>query len=204
MDRRTLLLASGSPRRRRLLEQLGIPLEVAPPRVDERERPGEAPRDYVLRLSREKGEEVAKARPDRILLAADTAVVVEGARIFGKPADAGQARSMLRELSGREHEVVTGVFASGPGGARSVAVSTRVRFKAIGAGEIDWYVASGEPMDKAGAYAIQDRGGAFVASIEGSHSNVVGLPLCESLALLAEVGLELPWDAAGTGGGGAR
>ncbi len=187
-----LLLASGSPRRRHLLAQLGLALEIVPPDVDESERPGEMAEAYVLRLAREKGTVVASRHAGRVVLAADTAVVVDG-RLFGKPGDAVHARAMLRELSGRAHQVVTGVWAVGPQGERSTAVSTAVRFRALSDEEIAWYVGTGEPMDKAGAYGIQDRGGAFVAAIDGSYSNVVGLPLAEALALLGQVGFALPW-----------
>ncbi|MBI5547582.1 MAG: septum formation inhibitor Maf [Deltaproteobacteria bacterium] len=192
VDRVTLVLASGSPRRRALLGQMGIPLQVEPPDVDEGDLPGERPMDFVTRVARKKGLAVLQAHPGRIVLAADTAVVLEG-RLFGKPADFAHAKQMLRELAGRVHEVVTGVFVAGPLAERSLAVTTRVRFRALSEEEIGWYVATSEPMDKAGAYAIQERGGAFVESIEGSTSNVVGLPLAESLELLESVGLELPW-----------
>lgn len=191
-ERNTLILASGSPRRRQLLGQLGIPLQVEPPDVDEIDLPGEGAESYVLRVARKKGQAIAVTRPGRVVLAADTAVVVDG-RLFGKPGSEAQARQMLGELSGRGHEVVTGVFAAGPEGEAALAVTTRVRFRSLSAEEIAWYVSTGEPMDKAGGYAIQDRGGAFVAAIEGSYSNVVGLPLAESLALLERAGLELPW-----------
>jgi len=186
-----LLLASSSPRREALLAQLGIALEVSPAHVDESERAGEGARTYVLRLAREKALSV-RAASGATVLAADTAVVL-GGQIFGKPRDPAQARQMLLSLSGREHEVVTGVWAAGPLGRAEVAVATRVLFRALTRAEAEWYVATGEPMDKAGGYAIQDRGGIFVARIDGSYSNVVGLPLAETLALLEQVGFVLPW-----------
>ena len=194
VDRKTLVLASSSPRRRMLLGQMGIPLHVNPPQVVEQELPGEAPEAFVARVAREKAEAVAQGHPGRVILAADTAVVVDG-RPYGKPADANQARQMLRALSDRSHLVVTGVCVRGPDGERQAVVTTRVSFRQLTEAEIGWYVATGEPMDKAGAYAIQERGGAFVAAIEGSYSNVVGLPLAESLELLESAGLTLPWGS---------
>ncbi len=195
LERRTLILASSSPRRRALLSRLGLPLEIVPPDVDESALPGEEPAAFVVRVAGLKAQAVASARPGRVVLAADTAVVCAG-RIFGKPADEREAAGMLRELSRREHEVVSGVSVVGPGLAERFAVSTTVRFRPLSEPEIAWYVGTGEPMDKAGAYAIQERGGAFVESISGSYSNVVGLPLAESLAALARAGLELPWREA--------
>jgi septum formation protein len=188
-----LVLASQSPRRRELLAQLGVALEVRPAHADEAVLPGEAPRDYVLRVARDK----ARAVQGDVVLAADTAVVL-GGEVLGKPADAGDARRMLRALSGTTHDVLTAVV------VRRAAirleldalVATRVRFAALSPGEVDWYVATGEPLDKAGAYAIQGAGGAFVLAVEGSVSNVVGLPLAETAALLARAGLPLPWSAA--------
>ncbi len=187
----TLILASTSPRRRALLAQLGIALQVSSAHVDESERAGEDARAYVERLAREKATSVRGA-PGATLLAADTAVVL-GGQIYGKPRDPAHARQMLLSLSGREHEVITGVYAAGHLGIAKVAVSTRVLFRTLTEAEAEWYVATGEPMDKAGGYAIQDRGGIFVARIDGSYSNVVGLPLAETLALLERVGFALPW-----------
>jgi septum formation protein len=188
----SLVLASSSPRRRQLLSQLGIPLTIDAPRVDERALSGEQAPDFARRVARLKGEAIAPAHPEEVVLAADTAVAIEG-ELFGKPRDAADALRMLRELSGREHQVVTGVVAIGPAGQHQQIVSTRVRMRVISEREAVWYVGTGEPMDKAGAYAIQERGGMFVTSIEGSFSNVVGLPLVETLALLAKAGLELPF-----------
>ena len=202
-----LILASGSPRRRALLEGLGLALEVRPASTDEGVHPGERPPDYVLRVAREKARAVAnalppppsKARGERIevVLAADTAVVV-GEEILGKPRDSGDAARMLRTLSGTSHDVLTAVCvrrsAPGPESERDVVVTTKVRFRALSEGEIAWYVATGEPLDKAGAYALQGVGGALVEGISGSVSGVVGLPLAESLALLREAGFPLPWN----------
>ena len=188
-----LVLASQSPRRRELLEALGLAIEVRPAHVDETPRPGEGPAEYVLRVAREK----ARAVPGDVVLGADTAVVLRGA-VLGKPADADDARRMLRALSGQVHEVLTGVCVRRNAGAMGVEldalVTTTVRFARIGAAEIDWYVATGEPLDKAGAYAIQGAGGAFVESVDGSVSSVVGLPVAETAQLLRRAGLPLPWE----------
>jgi septum formation protein len=188
-----LVLASQSPRRRELLEQLGLALEVRPAHADETVLPGEAPRAYVLRVAREK----ARAVDGPLVLGADTAVVLHG-EVLGKPAGAEDARRMLRALSGTVHEVLTAVCVRRAGPALGIeldaVVSTRVRFAALSPAEIDWYVATGEPLDKAGAYAIQGAGGAFVLGVDGSVSNVVGLPLAETADLLRRAGLTLPWE----------
>jgi septum formation protein len=188
-----LVLASQSPRRRELLAQLGIALEVRPAHADESVRPGEPPRDYVLRLAREK----ARAVSGEVVLAADTAVVL-GDEVLGKPADPADARRMLEALSGTEHEVLTAVCVRRAGGAAALELdalaATAVRFARLSSSEIDWYVGTGEPLDKAGAYAIQGAGGAFVLSVSGSVSNVVGLPLVETADLLRRAGFPLPWS----------
>ena len=194
-----LVLASQSPRRRELLEHLGIAFEVRPAHADEAALPGEGARDYVLRVAREKARVAAEARegavPGEIVLAADTAVVLRG-EVLGKPAGADDARRMLRALSGTVHEVLTAVCVrrSGSPTELDAVVSTEVAFARLSPAEIDWYVATGEPLDKAGAYAIQGAGGAFVLRVEGSVSNVVGLPLAETVDLLRRAGLSLPWE----------
>ncbi len=187
---RRLVLASGSPRRRELLSALGLRLEVRPADVDESPRPGEGPGAYVERLAREKA--TAAARPGEWVLAADTAVVV-GGEILGKPDDDRDAERMLARLSGREHEVLTGVALLEPtaGSEVSAVETTRVRFARLSADEIRWYVATGEPADKAGAYAVQGLGALLVESLEGSWSNVVGLPLRTVYRLAAESGWDL-------------
>jgi septum formation protein len=172
------VLASASPRRAELLRAAGITFDVRPAHIDETVRDGEAPEAYVRRMAEEKAAVVHGLLPGRIVLAADTTVVV-GSRILGKPADTADARRMLGLLSGRSHQVVTGVTMVAPGGG---AVETRVgtttvEFAVLQAGDIDWYVASGEPMDKAGAYAIQGGASRFITRIDGSYSNVVGLPV---------------------------
>jgi septum formation protein len=189
-----LVLASQSPRRRELLGQLGLALEIRPANADEAVRPGERPRDYVLRVARDK----ARAVEGDLVLAADTAVVL-GDEILGKPADGDDARRMLRALSGTVHDVLTAVVVRrtrpAPILELDAVVATEVRFAPLGPGEIDWYVSTGEPLDKAGAYAIQGAGGAFVLGVSGSVSNVVGLPLAETAALLRRAGFPLPWEA---------
>jgi septum formation protein len=185
-----LVLASASPRRRALLEQLGIPLRIDPAHLDENVREGESAEQYVLRLARQKAEAVHVRHPSDTVLAADTSVVLEG-RILGKPRTAEEAVEMLRALSGRTHQVMTAVAVAGAG-ARCVIAS--VTFAAASEAALRWYVSTGEPMDKAGAYAVQGIGGFLVERIEGSYSAVVGLPLVETLALLRDAGYILPWE----------
>ena len=185
-----LVLASASPRRRALLEQLGIPLRVDPAHLDENVRAGEAAERYVLRLAREKAEAVHVRHRDATVLAADTSVVLDGV-VLGKPRDEDEALSMLRRLCGRAHEVMTAIAVAGIGGR---CVTAAVTFAPATDAALRWYVSTGEPMDKAGAYAVQGIGGFLVERIEGSHSAVVGLPLVETLALLREAGYLLPWE----------
>mgnify|MGYP005850820465 CR=1 FL=1 len=170
-----LILASGSPRRREILANAGFSFVVAVTDIPEEVRPGESPEDYVRRLAREKAEAVAAADGD-VTLGADTVVVAEG-HILGKPAGAGDAARMLRLLSGREHEVITGICLRHRGGCILDLERTAVCFVPLTDEEIDAYVATGEPMDKAGAYAIQGRASRFVRRIEGCYFNVVGLPV---------------------------
>jgi septum formation protein len=187
-----LVLASQSPRRRELLASVGLRVEVRPSSTDESVNAGEGAEGYVRRLARAKAEAVPAA-PGEIIVGADTSVVL-GTEILGKPRDAEDARRMLRLLSGRTHVVVTGVHARRGDDARSetIAVSSAVRFVTLGEERVSWYVATGEPLDKAGAYAVQGAGGALVRGIAGSVSNVVGLPLAETLALLARLGFPVP------------
>ncbi|MDR0965756.1 MAG: Maf family protein [Myxococcales bacterium] len=189
-----LVLASASPRREALLSQFGLPLRVDPPAIDERTLPGESALMLASRLARMKGSAVAERARNRdgVVLAADTVVALDG-QLLGKPESPDHARHMLQSLSGKAHSVVTGLFVSSPRHRESMAVETRVRFRTLSDAQIDWYVVTGEPLDKAGAYAIQGLGGAFVESIDGSHSNVIGLPLAETMAALRRAGLRLPW-----------
>ncbi|HWR52237.1 MAG TPA: Maf family protein, partial [Bryobacteraceae bacterium] len=170
-----LVLASRSPRRQEILATAGIPFSVRPADIDETALFGEPPRDHVLRLAREKAAAV-QARPGEIVLGADTVVVVEG-EILGKPTDSTDATRMLGLLSGRVHEVLTGVCLRSERGLICDAETTRVRFVPLTPEDIDAYVGSGEPMDKAGAYAIQGLAGKFIDRIEGCYFNVVGLPV---------------------------
>ena len=174
-----LILASASPRRRELLAQAGFSFEVAPAQVPEVRKPGEDPIRFVTRLAREKAEAVALSRsitPDTIVLGADTIVVVEE-EVLGKPQDAADAARMLRMLSGQTHQVITGVCLAKGRERQRAAEVTFVRFATLSDEEIDAYVATGEPLDKAGAYAIQGRAGRWVPRIHGCYFNVVGLPL---------------------------
>ncbi len=185
-----IVLASGSPRRRELLEQLGLRFEVRPADIDESVRDGEPPVEYVARLSREKA--AAVAVPDgTLVIAADTTVDVDG-QILGKPADAIEARSMLAAVSGRRHHVHTGVTLRVGHECRTAVVSTAVDVVPIDEATATWYVATGEPFDKAGGYAIQGAGGALIAGVEGSVSNVIGLPLTTVIALARDLGVALP------------
>lgn len=169
-----LVLASSSPRRAELLRAAGIEFTVRVADVDEAVLPGESPRAYVLRLSRAKAEAVAGGAEQ--VLGADTAVVREG-WIAGKPVDKEDARRMLKALSGKWHEVLTAVTLLGGGRDISDVSLTRVKFSELSEAEIDWYISTGEPMDKAGAYGIQGHASRFIERIEGSYSNVVGLPV---------------------------
>jgi septum formation protein len=179
-----LILASASPRRRELLQSLGVDFVVRAVDIDESQRPDEDPGTYVCRLAQEKARaSAALGAADEWVLGADTTVVVDG-RIFGKPQDDADARIMLHALAGRGHEVLTGVALIAAGREQVLLERTAVFFAMMNDAEIEAYVASGEPRDKAGAYAIQGRGAAFVTRIEGSHSNVVGLPLHRVAALL--------------------
>ena len=186
-----LVLASTSPRRRELLARIGfVPTRIAAPEIDETPLKAELPRDYVARLAKGKALAVERA-PGEVVLAGDTTVAV-GRRILEKPADEADLRRMLGLLSGRRHHVYSGICVVGTDGkARVRVVDTVVAFKVLTATEIDWYLESGEGMGKAGGYAIQGRAETFVRFLSGSHSNVVGLPLFETRALLTSAGLAL-------------
>ncbi|MCH7807529.1 MAG: septum formation inhibitor Maf [Proteobacteria bacterium] len=179
------MLASASPRRRELLNQAGIiPSAIAPVEVDETPLASEKPGDYTRRLAAQKATLVAKKNRGALVLAADTAVAV-GARILGKPGDRAEAEKFLKLLSGRRHRVITSIALKPPSQKLvQKTVITSVSFKRLTAGEINWYLQSGEWRGKAGGYAIQGKAGAFVKRINGSYTNVVGLPLYETLALL--------------------
>lgn len=182
------MLGSGSARRADLLRRLGLEFEMRPPDVDESRRPDERPGVYVERLAREKA--LAVADGESVVLAADTVVVHEG-HLLGKPAHPEEARSMLRRLQGDVHEVFTGVAVAGRGEVHSLVDVTKVRMLPMTDEEIADYVDSGEPMDKAGAYALQERGGVYVESIVGSPFTVIGLPLHLVPRLVRQVGADL-------------
>jgi septum formation protein len=188
----TLYLASGSPRRRELLAQIGVPFQALSAAIDETPQPNELPATYVARLALGKAQAGHGCLPagsaGAVVLGADTAVVVAG-RILGKPQDQVEAVAMLALLSGREHEVLTAVALYDGQRSEVVNVVTQVRFRTISASEAAAYWASGEPADKAGGYGIQGLGAVFVEGLQGSYSAVVGLPLCETAALLGRFGI---------------
>jgi len=186
-----VILASASPRRAELLRQIGIVFEVRLPArpVDETPRPGEAPADYVLRLAQEKAAAVAVTAPGRVVLAADTTVVLDH-RILGKPADAAEAVAMLHALQDRSHEVLTGVAVRRNDRGHARLARTEVRFRAVDRSEAEAYAATGEGADKAGGYGIQGIGAIFAETLQGSYSNVVGLPLAQTERLLREFGVD--------------
>jgi septum formation protein len=183
-----LVLASASPRRRELLAAAGLEFEVDVADVDERPVTGDAPPTYVLRVARLKAEAVAARRPDRPVLGADTAVVV-GQQMLAKPADALDAARMLEQLSGRVHEVLTGVALAFRGQTYAEIDKTTVWFSKLSPEEIEWYAGSGEPLDKAGGYGIQGLASRFIPRIEGSYTNVVGLPIATVVQLLRRAGV---------------
>ena len=198
-----LYLASRSPRRRELLTQMGVAFDTVifrsglrcDPQVDERPHPGEAAPTYVERVTRAKAEHgisllLERRLPLRPVLAADTTLEFAG-EIIGKPVDEADAAAILRRLSGQTHKVLTGVAVSHEGQTEYVLSTSEVRFRTIEDEEIRRYVLSGEPMDKAGAYGIQGRAAMFIEHIHGSHSGIVGLPLCETTLLLREFGYPL-------------
>ncbi len=183
-----LILASGSPRRRELLSKMGYEFEICAPNVDEHVA-GHA-RDIVYTLARRKAKAAAEHYAEGVVIASDTLVSLDGVPL-GKPADAADARRMLQALSGREHEVFTGVCVldASTGRSETRAVRTGVTFRPLSPGEIDAYIETGEPMDKAGAYAIQGGAGAFVSRLDGELENVIGFPVVEVKELLAHFGL---------------
>jgi septum formation protein len=201
-----LILASASPRRAELLAAAGIPFEIRPAYIDETVRPGEDARTYASRVAVDKAQAVAAQSQGQPVLGADTVVVIDG-QILGKPTDSADAKRMLRLLSGRTHEVLTAVVLiaghdpggdflertskSLPGSSYSAVEATAVEFVLLSRAEIDWYVATGEPLDKAGAYAIQGLASRFVTRIEGSYSNVVGLPVGLVYAMCTQAGILL-------------
>lgn len=195
LARRNLVLASASPRRRQLLDQLGVRYSVDPADIDETRRAGESPAAYVERLAREKAQWVAARYRDTgdAVLAADTTVHLDD-EVLGKPLDHFDGLAMLARLSGRSHSVLTAVCLCSDGGSSVQLVETKVEFIQLTRELCEAYLATDEPWDKAGGYAIQGMAGAFVRRIEGSYSNVVGLPLCETRELLIAQGIATMLD----------
>jgi len=188
----SLILASASPRRRQLLELIGVDFEVAPADVDETAAAGEIPAVFASRAARDKAQSVARRHPGRLVLGADTVVEVDS-EILGKPTSADDASSMLRRLSGRSHLVHTALALVDDDAFHEIVDSAKVQFADLSDETISWYVATGEPMDKAGAYAIQGLGGLLVARVEGSPHTVVGLPVHRLPELFAALGLDF-WN----------
>ena len=185
-----LILASKSPRRYELLKQMGFHFDVIQSSVEEKNFVGyESPRDHVIRLSEEKAREVGRTYPDSWVLGADTVVCIDGT-LLGKPKTREEALEMLRQLSGKEHSVLTGfsVLNISKGKGERGAVETAVKVKFLSPQEMEWYVQTGEPFDKAGAYAIQGIGSFMIESIRGSCTNVIGLPVCEVMEMLVRLG----------------
>ena len=178
-----LILASASPRRAELLRHAAIAFEIDPAHVPEEPKPGETPREYAMRLARDKARAVAERHPEAVVLGADTVVVVDG-HLLEKPADAHDAERMLRLLAGRTHQVITGVCVVAPGFEAVEAEMTEVTFAAMSAEDIAYYAGTGEPMDKAGAYGIQGIASRWVERIDGCYFNVVGLPVARVYAIL--------------------
>ncbi|HSO22823.1 MAG TPA: Maf family protein [Chondromyces sp.] len=184
-----LVLASASPRRRQLLELLGLAIEIIPADVDERPEAGELPAVFALRAARDKALEVAGRHPERLVLGADTVVELDSS-VLGKPRSRAEAAAMLRALSGREHLVHTAVALADGESVHSLVDTAEVRFAALSDQAIEWYVSGPEPMDKAGAYAVQGRGGLFVLGVNGSPHTVVGLPVHRLPEIFACHGLD--------------
>jgi septum formation protein len=183
-----VVLASSSPRRRELLNLIGIAHEVRPANLDESMRPRETPRRHAERLARDKASAVAMRDPDLITIAADTIVVINR-KVLGKPVDKEDAARMLAMLSGREHTVITAVAVSRGKKLRSAIEEVKVKFRPLREEEIEAYIATGEPMDKAGAYGIQGFGATIVERVEGDYFAVMGLPLVRLIGLMREVGV---------------
>ncbi|HEX6749817.1 MAG TPA: Maf family protein [Longimicrobium sp.] len=182
-----IVLASQSPRRAELIARLGLDFDIVPADIDESYREGEMPPEHAERLSREKAETIARTHPHALVVGSDTIVVIDGA-VLGKPRDRDKAVEMLMRLSGRDHEVCTGIAVAMDGRVESGLERVRVRFRALDRRACEEYVATGEPMDKAGAYGIQGFGSAIVESIEGDYFAVMGLPVVRMLTLIERFG----------------
>jgi len=187
-----IVLASSSPRRISLLKMLGVTFEPVPASIVEEKREGEEPADFARRIAKEKALQVAERVKAEFVIAADTVVVIDG-EVLGKPKDENEARRMLEKLSGRTHKVITAValYKKESGELLLDHKETLVRFTVLSKAEIDWYIRTGEPMDKAGAYGIQGLGSLFIERIDGCYTNVVGLPLPLLYQLAKRAGLSL-------------
>jgi septum formation protein len=190
MTQLSVVLASGSPRRRELLEGIGVQFLVRSPDVDESLLPGEAPQDYVRRVAMDKAAVGALGSPGAVVIAADTTVAVDE-QILAKPIDADDARRMLNLLIGRAHQVHTAVVVRRDEQSWSEVVTTVVEMDAVSSEWIEWYVSTGEPMDKAGGYAVQGLGAVLVTAVRGSMTNVIGLPVTQTCSLLSAAGIDL-------------
>jgi len=185
-----LILASSSPRRRGLLSSLDLNFKAVPAQATEVPCPHETPRDFAMRVAERKARSVGERHPDAWIIGADTVVTVDGT-ILGKPRGKAEAKQMLRQLSGKEHLVITGYALVRLAEGKMVrgAEETRVKVKTLEEDEIDWYINTGEPFDKAGGYAIQGKAAFMIEWVQGSYTNVVGLPLCQLVRLLREQGI---------------
>jgi septum formation protein len=183
------ILASASPRRRELLTSIGLDFDVVPSHIPEERAEGESPEEYVARLSREKAAAVAKHHPSRWVIAADTTVLL-GETLLEKPIDEADARRMLATITGKTHIVYTGVTLQQGDRHETRVAESEVRMLPLSEREIAWYVKTGEPLDKAGAYAVQGIGAMFIDSIHGSYTNVVGLPLATLFQMLRRAGID--------------
>jgi septum formation protein len=192
-EKTTLILASASPRRHELVEMLDVPFTVETPDIDESELPREAPAEYVQRLSRDKAATIAARHDEGVIVAADTTVAFKG-RIIGKPRDEAEAREMLQALQGEQHRVLTGVTVQDAATGKAITdlCESKVRLRAMSEAEIEAYVESGDPLDKAAAYAIQNVEFAPVEVVVGCPANVMGLPLCHVIRSLRRLGVSLP------------
>ena len=191
--RKRVILASGSPRRKELMDLTGLKYQVIIPSVDEKVLSEEAPRDHVERLALEKATSVAANHPDDVVIGCDTIVILNGRDILSKPQNRKDAKQMLTSLAGREHTVLSSVVAvwHKKSKQRVVTVESRVRMKMLEEWEMNWYLDSGEYKDKAGGYGIQGKAAIFIEGIVGSHTNVIGLPLMETVMLLRSFGVRL-------------
>jgi len=185
-----MLLSSGSPRRKELLSLLGIPFQVVAPNIPEIQQRDETPETFCLRISKEKALEVAQKHTAALVIGADTIVVIDG-MILGKPRDTSEAYDFLMLLQNKIHTVLTGYTITLGNHSISKVVKTKVHFRAMTAKEISWYISTGEPMDKAGAYAVQGIGSLFIKEIHGCYTNVIGLPLSHLYKDLIKFGIQL-------------